>query len=303
MKRIISIILVSLTILIALFVITDVIIYAVLEEPYTIEAVTSGDWVETDSGRIFFREAGTGKDIVLVHGFLSSSRDFDQLFNLLSEQYHVIACDLNSFGLSVPYIDAELSKAGLAATLWQVLDLLNVEDPILVGHSMGGEVVLNAALLRPDALSAMILLSPAGARAVEAPNVPTLFINSLFKHYLIQRLLYQASYQVPDKAAKERFDRQYILNKAIPGVYLSRFNEADDSGQAFGSLDRIQVPVLVLSGSEDSIIPLEDVRSIDQKIAESTLIIFEGVGHSIHNEIPEELVEVIESFLQGISVK
>lgn len=303
MKRIICIILIVLTVLIGLFVIADVIIYSLLEEPYTIEAVAAGDWVETSSGRIFFRQAGSGEVVVLVHGFLSSSRDFDQLFELLRKQYHVIACDLNSFGLSVPYIDADLSKAGLASTLWEALDTLTSDEVFIIGHSMGGEVALHAALQRPESIEGMLLLAPSGARAVDAPNVPTLFINSLFKHYLIQRSLFQGSYHEPDSEAKERFERQYVLNKAIPGEYLSRFNEADDSAEVFDSLERLQVPVLLVAGSEDTIIPVSDVKGLAGQIPSGDLTILEGVGHAIQNEVPEKVVELFEDFIERLSVK
>ena len=123
-------------------------------------ATTTYHRVEVDSVGIFYREAGPrdAPTLVLLHGFPSSSRQFETLIPLLAPHYHVIAPDYPGFGQS----DAPLPSAyrysfdQLAETMGRFLDLLGIASYALYIHDYGAPVGFRMMLTRPERLRALI---------------------------------------------------------------------------------------------------------------------------------------------------
>jgi len=108
------------------------------------------------------REYGdTGQPVVLLHGLFGSSANWGSIARELGERYRVIVPDLRNHGQS-PHTD-EMDYPAMAGDLWALCDRLHVERPLLIGHSMGGKVVMQAALTQPG--------RPAGIAAVDIAPV------------------------------------------------------------------------------------------------------------------------------------
>jgi pimeloyl-ACP methyl ester carboxylesterase len=124
-------------------------------------ATTSYHRVRVDAVEIFYREAGP-KDapvIVLLHGFPSSSREFDALIPLLATKYHLIAPDFPGFGQSEapPPSSYAYTFDHLAETTGRFLDQLNINKCSFYLHDYGGPVGFRMMLARPDRVQALIV--------------------------------------------------------------------------------------------------------------------------------------------------
>lgn len=122
-----------------------------------------GKLVSVDGGALHHIDVGkdNGTPVVLVHGISGQLQHFDYgIIEELALEHRVIAVDRPGCGYSIRNSDAQSSLSEQARMIWELLDRLKVENPVLVGHSLGGAVVLNMALQRPDGTGALALLSP-----------------------------------------------------------------------------------------------------------------------------------------------
>jgi len=124
-------------------------------------ASTTYHRVQVDGEGIFYREAGpeNAPTIVLLHGFPSSSREFDTLIPLLATKYHLIAPDYPGFGLSdaPPTTRYTYTFDHLARTMGDLLENLKVTDYTLYLHDYGAPIGFRIILAHPDQLHALII--------------------------------------------------------------------------------------------------------------------------------------------------
>lgn len=141
-------------------------------------ATTTYHRMTVDGVGVFYREAGP-KDapaIVLLHGFPSSSREFDTLIPLLATRYHLIAPDFPGFGHSEapPASSYAYTFDNLAKTTNALLDQLKINKYSLFLHDYGGPVGFRIMLARPQRLQALIIRMPTSIRKALAPSGPAL---------------------------------------------------------------------------------------------------------------------------------
>jgi pimeloyl-ACP methyl ester carboxylesterase len=139
-------------------------------EPITL-AEPDGRFLDIGGTRTYVQESGrrTGRAVVLVHGFGGSTYSWRfTRATLAAAGYRVIALDLRGFGLSAKSWDGDHSHAAQATLVLAVMDALGVERAVLVGHSMGGNVVAHVALAAPDRVTALVLVDA----AVVSPDLP-----------------------------------------------------------------------------------------------------------------------------------
>ena len=110
-------------------------------------------------GSLYFREWGKRNhlpSLVLLHGFLEDSRMWEHLVPHLSSQRHIVAVDLPAHGKS-PLFQEVHTMEFMAACVLETLDELGLERVAMLGHSMGGYVVLAFAEAYPDRLDQFAL--------------------------------------------------------------------------------------------------------------------------------------------------
>jgi len=101
-----------------------------------------------------------GVPLVLIHGLYGQMQHFTYgMAGPLAERYRVILIDRPGCGYSPR--DGALTPKEQAAQIWQALDARQIHNPILVGHSLGGAVAVEMALLRPESARALALIAPA----------------------------------------------------------------------------------------------------------------------------------------------
>jgi pimeloyl-ACP methyl ester carboxylesterase len=102
--------------------------------------------------------AGAGQSVVLVHGLASNARIWDQAAPILAGQFRVVALDQRSHGLSEAPPDSNYSFDSICADLRGMIEALDFERPVVVGHSWGASVAVEYAARYPDAVSGIVLV-------------------------------------------------------------------------------------------------------------------------------------------------
>lgn len=239
-------------------------------------------------------ESGTGTPVVLVHGNTGSSLWWSRVMDLPG--FRAVAPDLPNFGRSEPIETADIDA--YADRLAAFIRALGLERPVVVGHSLGGAVVMAMAARDPGLARAIVLVdgaSPAGLRTPEE-HYPVI---ELYKtdRALMRRALSAVAPALRDDAFLDALadDAMLMAPHAFAGNAraLERFDYRGRAGAFTG-------PVLVLWGRRDVIITEAMARDTAAAYGDSRLVVFENAGHSAMVEAPSDFKAALLEFLKGL---
>jgi pimeloyl-ACP methyl ester carboxylesterase len=229
--------------------------------------------------------------LVLIHGAGGTHLNWPAEIRRLSG-YEVLALDLPGHGKSEGH--GEQTIEGYAAAVLGWMDSIQLYRAFMVGHSMGGMVVLQLALESPRRVSGLGLFSsgarlPVDASLIENTTNRTTFPAALEK---IQSLSY-------GPAAGERLVQLGMkrLAENRPSVLHNDFMAC----QAFDALERlaeIHHPTLVVCGAEDRLAPVRHSQYLASKIEGAELRVIPEAGHMVILEKPGKSVEILRSYLE-----
>lgn len=185
--------------------------------------------------------------------------------------------------------------ADMAAWVLRFLDERGLSRCVLGGHSLGGAVVLEAALHEPERFSGLILLD-AGARL----HVRQEFFDLLARDHeaAVEEIL--RWWFAPSASARIVERARQALRRISPAVVHDDFWAAHHF-DAMTRVRRLTLPTLVVCGEEDRLAPVKYSAYLHQEIAGSQLVIVPGAGHMVMLEQPRAINEAIGVFLRGLS--
>lgn len=253
--------------------------------------------------------------LVLIHGFSASLQTWEPWVQRLGDDYRIISLDLPGHGLTRAPAGYQASIEGYRDLVHQFLETQNVERFALAGSSMGGNVAWEYALAYPDQLDALILVDASGwedtrAEAASDPQVFKLLRNPVLGPLLVNldssRLVRQgleASFADPGLVDDAMLARYTQLARA-PGhreillqMTLGYRNRHYATAQRLAAL---QMPVLILSGDTDRLVPPAHAQQFQDAIPGSQLNIFDATGHIPQEEKPDQSATVVADFLRPI---
>lgn len=252
--------------------------------------------------------------IVLIHGSNASLHTWEPWVTQLQQDHRIVTLDLPGHGLTGARPDARYDYQAYVALVDRVLQSLGVTQAVIGGNSMGGGVAWNYALAHPEKLKGLVLIDAAGAPSQKARHMPIGFrlartpgINQLAK-IITPRGMFEASLKtsVYDSAfaTPAMVDRYWELNR-YPGnraATMARFAQAATNQPASAAqLAAIKVPVLILWGEEDNLIPVASARWFHKALPGSRLIIYPKVGHIPMEEIAEKSAADLKTWLRDIA--
>ncbi|MCK5240441.1 MAG: alpha/beta hydrolase [Candidatus Thorarchaeota archaeon] len=231
---------------------------------------------------IHFEELGDPDDrtLIFVHGAGGSSATWFMQLRGLSDQFHVVAIDLNGHGKSPDRNEADITKSYLD----DIHSLVTKFDhPILGGHSMGGALTQLYALENPDLLSGIILIGT-GGRLKVLPLIFELLEND-FDAYVDAVGIVMFDESTPKSLITAS---QAEVRKCPPAIIARDFHECNrfDFMEEVGS---ITVPTLILVGESDQMTPVKYSTYMDERIKDSKLETFAQAGHSVMLEKSSEV--------------
>jgi pimeloyl-ACP methyl ester carboxylesterase len=268
-----------------------------------------GEFVSVEGQRLHYLRRGTGQAVVLLHASGLTLQDFEfSLLDLLAESYEVIAFDRPGYGHSERPSNQPLTLALNARLLHGALSQMGIEQPILVGHSGGGAVALRYAIDYPSAVKGVVLLAP-GAYAKGLPRPPlflftdTPLLGPLFLHTLWTPLAQWGAGAffdglfAPDPPP-EGYVRSAKVFYSQPNHFRTHAHElrnlAAGLRQQSPRYGEIQVPVTILTGTDDKAAPPESqANALHRAIPHSQLLSFSATGHAFHHKYPLTVLETI----------
>jgi len=230
--------------------------------------------------------AGTGAPVVFLHG-AGIVEGFDCLLPI-AERFRLIVPLMPGYGrtaLDPPVQSRDDAVAQIAA----VLDGLELEETVLVGHSLGGWLAAATAARFPDRVSKLALAAPFGLH-VEGQSLEHLF--TMGPEERLAALTNDASIwagrlpQGPDEA--------FEAARALEGQSLSRFFPGEYDPDLTATLTAVSQPTLILWGDDDKMFPLVYARAWQAAMPHSELRTLPGVGHLLFHERPEAVDAVVD---------
>lgn len=258
-----------------------------------------GRTIYVDGIRLFIRETGEGSvPLLMIHGFLESSDNFQLNINELSKEFNVIAVDLPGFANSDKDIKIDYSREHLALLLNRMMNQLGYDTYSLLGHSLGGENALHIAIEHPNSVDSLILVDAAGYQSNQHKSLPPWLVENIFLSYPMQKYLLQLSLYNKELWNKDIFMKAYAYNAKIPGVSFMKFSRDNRNTDLTDRIKEIKVPVLILWGADDRLIPVSDAERFHQDILNSEMEIFAHCGHLPFVEYPDRFNKSVAEFLR-----
>ncbi|ALS26532.1 alpha/beta hydrolase [Paenibacillus cisolokensis] len=253
-----------------------------------------------DSGR---SRRADGRTIVLLHGFCGSSAYWENMPALLEGAGRLIIPDLRGHGRSSAPGDPTYTMEQLADDVCELLDALEVDRAIVIGHSLGGYTALAFAERHADRLAGLGLV-----HSTPLPDDETGKANRL---KTAESILAGGLREVVDGLAPKLFAPRHLETMAEA---VQRVKEIGYRASAHGAaavtrgmrerpdrravLERTGVPVLLVAGAEDGIVPPEKVFAAHGPDTEKRII--QNCGHMGMIESPAEVAQAIHSFVENV---
>ena len=256
---------------------------------------------------IYYETHGEGEPLLLVMGYGGNCRWWNTQIPSLSQEYRVVAFDNRGAGRSdkpdVPYT-IEMMAADTAG----LLEALAIDAAHIYGVSMGGMIAQELTLRHPDKVISLILgcTTPGGPNSILADAETLTF---LFDTERRKRLTQEedARETLPYLFTQEFMDKNPELMDAVVASMLEydvtpihgyqRQGEAIMRFNAYDRLTEIKAPTLVIAGTADRLIPVENSRLLASRIPDAELVILEDVGHGFFTEALEEASKAVLAFL------
>lgn len=265
-----------------------------------------------DGMQVHLRDEGPRDDpapILLLHGTSDSLHTWDGWVPpLLQSGRRVIRVDLPGFGLTGPFPDGDHRIAAYPRFLSHLLDALDVQRVSVAGNSFGGQVALEFALAEPGRIERLVLVD-ALAYPRNASKVPIGFVVASVPglnrvmDYVLPRSLVEGSvrsvYGDPSQVTPALVDRYYelALREGNRAALRNRFGDLPDEADAL-RVKRLRLPVLLLWGGKDQLIPIAAADRFLADIPGSRLVTFPALGHVPHQEDPRASVAPVLAFLR-----
>ncbi|MGN6257787.1 MAG: alpha/beta fold hydrolase [Solirubrobacterales bacterium] len=269
--------------------------------------------VEVHGRPMSFIEAGSGPVLLLIHGMAGTCANWESVIEPLSINRTVIAPDFPGHGASAPG-GGDYSLGGLASSLRDLMLALGHERATLVGHSLGGGVAMQFTYQFPEMVERLVLVSSGGLgpdvspllRAAALPGAD-LFISATAGvgtqiGSAIGRGIGAIGFRPNADLAEVARGYATLRDPERRKAFLATLRSVVDmEGQRIAALDRLYLaetlPLLIVWGENDPIIPVEHAREAHAQLPSSRLEIFEDTGHVPMLERPGRFIAVLQRFL------
>ena len=269
--------------------------------------------VSVDGRTVNYVDYGEGSPdlhpVVMIHGLGGCWQNWlENIRPIAATGRRVIAVDLPGFGYSEPP-EGEISISGYGRAVNALCDELDLGEVVLIGHSMGGFTSCETAIQFPERVERIVLISAAGITTSDIAHQPVLVgarvaaalgtraaarSRQVVVRKRLRRPLYASFIRYPDLLATD------FLFESTQGSGRPAFNSALAAILGYDFRDRlpeISVPVLIIWGSDDMLVPDSDADQFERLIPQSRKVVLDDTGHSAMMERPRRVNDLIVEFL------
>ena len=275
-------------------------------------------FIEIDDVTLHYKVQGDGEPVLLLmHGFAASLFSWQTVMPRLAEIGTVIAYDRPAFGLTERPLPGDWDGPSPYGTQSQIthaiglMDVLGVKRAILVGNSAGGRLAMEVALQHPERVEALILVDP----AVYSDGDSGRWLRPLLRTPQMRRLgplitrriqewgldFAESAWHNPDLITDEIWEG-YLkpLQADNWDVGLWEMTIASEESDLVERLDEFNIPILVITGDDDRIVPTENSIRLAGELPDADLTVVEACGHAPHEECPQPFLDSTFAFLNKL---
>lgn len=263
------------------------------------------EFVEAGGLRWHVQRAGSGPNLLLIHGTAASVHSWRDLIPALAEKYSVLALDLPGHGFTGQIPTAQSTIAGISNLVTELLRKLSFDPSFVVGHSAGAVILCNMAIgnqvnprvvisvngaFLPLVGTASALFGPLAKLLATTPFLPRLLARRASHRDNVARVL-EATGSHLDAVGIDLYVRLARQPAHIRGVL--RMMSQWDLESFHTQLSMLRQPLALLVASKDKAVPLHQAIEVMQHVADATMFPLQDLGHLAHEERPELVTERI----------
>ena len=267
-----------------------------------------------------YTDTGTGPPIVLAHGLGANSAAWDRIVPELATAHRVIAVDLPGYSLRTTVNEVPHAR-DLADGLDGLLAELGIESAVLMGHSLGGTICLMLADRHPRRCAGLVLIAPGGFGTELNPVLPLL--GTRIGARLLDRLYGTRASRTIERLAARVESRPIRDNRVRIAELMETYERlrseraraqfrssvrrtlALNTGPDRARLAQVDptIPILVLWGREDRVLPVWQAKNATATLPWSTVRVLDGAGHTPHRSHPYEVARLVTQFVTSDAVR
>jgi pimeloyl-ACP methyl ester carboxylesterase len=275
---------------------------------YEVDSARDTEFLELDGAWVRYDVIGGGPPVVLVHGWLSSSRVWEALARRLAQRFTVYSLDLTGFGES----DKPLSGYGVrngSRLLYAFCAHFGLTRASVIGHDLGGAMAVKLAADHPDVVGRVVLVSvPGDENQIDLPTplwLATLPVVGPLFYALgrvarpVRRMWMRPFVADPDDLTDQILDDAASSTPAAASRTLSISRREISRSRLVRQAKVIKMPMLVVSGEEDQIVDPQAVSAWAGSVERAEICLMDECGHMPMVERPAEFTAQILAFLTG----
>ena len=262
---------------------------------------------------VHIRDEGNpdGEVLILLHGFGMSLHVWEKWVAQLGDTYRLVSFDWPGHGLSTPVRDDDYSRNALTSYLTNVLDWMNIDKFVLVGHAMGGGIAMNYIVDKPKKVQALVLIGASGLkidRSDEAPRIMKMTkypgMSTALRYITPYETLKNTvirTYGSESFVNKELVDRYYelMVNSTNREIYIKQIKQMLLDEPLDAHIGRLNHPTLLIWGEEDEIVGIKYAKRLRSIILSARLVSYQGVGHLPMDVLPKVTAKDLTNFLNS----
>lgn len=289
-----------------------------LENTIPVEQLSDADsrFMEVNGIKVHYKTWGEGsRNFILLHGFGASLFSWREVALPLSDYGTVTAFDRPAFGLTERPItwqgENPYSSSSQVDIVLGLMNELGISKAILIGNSAGGTVSMQFALKHPERVEALILADPAVYAGGGAPSWVRPILHTPQMDHLGPLLARQIQSQGVEFIKTAWHDPSRITADILEGYQKPLLAENWDkalwnltlASEESGLAEKLQdftMPILVITGDDDRIVPTEQSVRLAEELPNSVLKVIPQSGHLPHEETPIEFMQAVDAFLSEL---
>ena len=246
---------------------------------------------------IYVGDEGKGFPLVLIHGFLGSSKMWNPQIDFFKKNFRVITPDLPGFGKSNK-IKSHNNIYSIADTILENLKIKKIDNYYLLGHSMGGMIVQEMAKKDGDKILKLICYSTGSIG-----EMPERFETIEESRQKLKKIGLENTSKYIAKTWFMLGEKAKYFNLCIQSAKKTSIEAAENSLIAIkkyngvDTLKNIKNETLIIWGDKDKSYNLKQIKTLEKNISNSSLAIFEGCAHNVHLEKIEEFNRTVFNFI------
>ena len=254
---------------------------------------------------LFYHELGSGRPIIILHGVFGSSDNWMTIARSLEAKYHLYVLDQRNHGQS--FHSNTFDYPSMVDDLKKFIDLHQIHEPVVIGHSMGGKVAMNFAIRYPSHLNSLVVVD------ISPRSYP------IHHDEILEGL---SSLDLPNLKSRSDADSKlarYVNDQSIRNFLLKNLSRGDDGnfmwrlnlpvirmniervGMGLVGDGKFEKSTLFIKGSLSNYIESSDNDLIAERFPNSRIELIENAGHWVHAEQPEQFLKIISSFLESLT--